>query len=309
MPATSPPTTSRDLSLAALLVTVLLWASAFVGIRDLGNTFSPGALSLGRLVVASIALSFIAWPKHEVMPRGNALKLIIIYGIVWFGAYNVCLNAGERYLDAGTSALVVNIGPILIALFAGVFLKEGFPRPLLIGTGIAFAGVVLIALSTHKGTATVATASTRGVVLCVAAAVFYAVGVLAQKPALRTTPAVQAVWLGCIVGAVVCLPYGPSLVQQLGHASLRDIAVLVYLGVFPTAIGFSTWSYALKRLDAGKVAATTYLVPAIATLISWLLLDETPAALAFVGGALCLTGVAVTRLRRRRPLPVRAVGS
>lgn len=301
------PTQTRDLSLVALLVTVVLWASAFVGIRHLGEDFSPGALSLGRLLVAAIALTFIAWPKHESMPRGNALRLIIIYGIVWFGAYNVCLNAGERYLDAGTSALVVNIGPILIALLAGVFLKEGFPRPLLIGTGVAFAGVVLIAVSTDSSS--VATASTRGVLLCLAAAIFYAVGVLTQKPALKTTPAVQAVWLGCIVGAVVCLPYAPALLREIQNASGTDILVMVYLGVFPTAIGFSTWSYALKRLDAGKVAATTYLVPAIATLISWLVLDETPASLAFVGGALCLVGVAITRLKRRQPQPERAVVS
>lgn len=293
---TSP---SRDLSLVALLVTVVLWASAFVGIRDLGEHFSPGALSLGRLIVGAIALTVIAWPKHEPMPRGRPLGYIVVYGVVWFGAYNVFLNAGERYLDAGTSALVVNIGPILIALFAGVLLKEGFPKPLLIGTAVAFAGVALIALSTDKDSTAVPTASTTGVVLCVAAAVVYAIGVLCQKPALRTVSAVQAVWLGCLVGVVVCLPYAPSLIHQVQAASLKDLLVLAYLGIFPTAIGFSTWSYALKRLDAGKVAATTYLVPAIATFIAWVVLDETPAALAFVGGAMCLIGVAITRLTPR----------
>lgn len=303
------PHTSRDLSLLALLITVVLWASAFVGIRALGEDFSPGALSLGRLLVGAIALTVIAWPRHEPLPRGRPLGLIVVYGIFWFGAYNVALNAGERYLDAGTSALVVNIGPILIALAAGGLLKEGFPKPLLIGTAVAFSGVALIALSTDKDSTAVDTASTTGVVLCLAAAVFYAVGVLTQKPALRNVSAIQAVWLGCMVGVVVCLPYAPTLINQLQEASTKEILVLVYLGIFPTAIGFSTWSYALKRLDAGKVAATTYLVPAIATLISWLLLDETPAALAFVGGALCLVGVAITRLRRRQPLPARAVAS
>lgn len=299
------PQTSRDLSLLALLTTVVLWASAFVAIRAVGDEFSPGALSLGRLLVGAIALGFLALPKREPLPRGRPLGLIVVYGIVWFGAYNVALNAGERYLDAGTSALVVNIGPILIALLAGALLKEGFPKPLLIGTAVAFSGVVLIALSTDKSS-TVETASTTGVLLCLAAAVFYAVGVLTQKPALKTVSAIQAVWLGCLIGAIVCLPYAPTLISQLQVASTKDILVLVYLGVFPTAIGFSTWSYALKRLDAGKVAATTYLVPAIATLISWLVLNETPAALAFVGGALCLIGVAITRVRRRQPLPARA---
>jgi drug/metabolite transporter (DMT)-like permease len=98
---------------------------------------------------------------------------------------------------------------------------------------------------------------------------------------------------------VVCLPFAPQFVNQLGDASVGDIAWLVYLGVFPTAIGFSTWAYALKRLSAGQVASTTYLVPAVATLISWAALDEVPAALAFVGGALCLIGVTITRMRRR----------
>ncbi|MDQ3156859.1 MAG: DMT family transporter [Actinomycetota bacterium] len=300
---------TRDLSLLALLTTVVLWASAFVAIRALGDEFSPGALSLGRLLVAAIALGVIAWPKHEPMPRGKPLGLIIIYGIFWFGAYNIALNAGERYLDAGTSALVVNIGPILIALLAGVFLKEGFPKPLLIGTTVAFSGVALIALSTDKDSTAVETASMTGVILCVAAAVFYAVGVLTQKPALKYVSAIQSVWLACIVGVVVCLPFAPTLVNQVQEASTGDILILVYLGIFPTAIGFNTFAYALKRIDAGKVAATTYLVPAVATLISWVWLDETPAALAFVGGALCLIGVAITRAKRRQPQPARVVAS
>lgn len=297
--------TPRDLSLLALLTTVVLWASAFVGIRALGENFSPGALSLGRLLVGAIALGVIAWPRHEPLPKGRPLGLIIIYGIFWFGAYNVALNAGERHLDAGTSALIINIGPILIALLAGVFLKEGFPRPLLIGTTVAFSGVALIALSTDKDSTAVQTASTTGVILCLLAAVFYALGVLTQKPALRYVSAIQSVWLACIVGAVVCLPFAPTLINQLQEAPAKDILILVYLGVFPTAIGFSTFSYALKRLDAGKVAATTYLVPVVATLISWVWLDETPAALAFVGGAMCLLGVAITRVRRRQRPPAR----
>jgi len=291
-------TSSRDLSVPALLVTVLLWASAFVGIRAIGDQFSPGALSLGRLLVGSIALTAIAWPRREPLPNSRALLLIALYGVVWFGAYNIALNAAERHLDAGTTALVINIGPILIALLAGFVLKEGFPRPLLIGMAVAFAGVALIAVSTRTDS-TVETASTAGVLLCLVAAVCYAVGALSQKLALAHVSPVMSVWLACLVGTVVCLPFAPQLVSQLGDSSAGDVGWLVYLGVFPTAIGFSTWAYALKRLSAGQVASTTYLVPALATLISWALLDEVPAALAFVGGALCLIGVTITRLRPR----------
>lgn len=282
-----------------MLVTVLLWASAFVAIRAVGDTFSPGSLTLGRLVVGVVALTLIARPTMATMPRGRALQLVLLYGVVWFGAYNIALNAAERDLDAGTTALIVNIGPAIVALLAGFIFKEGFPKPLVIGIGIAFAGVVLIAVSTDRDATAVDTASTTGVLLCLAAALFYAVGALAQKPALRTVEPVMSVWLGCLVGAVVCLPFAPALVDEVSGASAHDLLWLAYLGVFPTAIGFSTWSYALQRISAGQAASTTYLVPAVATLISWVVLDEVPAALAFVGGALCLLGVATTRLRPR----------
>lgn len=291
--------TERDLSLPALLVTVVLWASAFVGIRAVGDTFTPGSLTLGRLVVGAIALTLIARPRRHGIPRGRPLALVALYGVVWFGAYNIALNAAERDLDAGTTALIVNIGPILIALLAGFLLKEGFPKPLLIGMAVAFAGVALIAVSTDRDQSAVDTASTLGVVLCVVAAIFYAVGALSQKPALAHVEPVMSVWLGCLVGVIVCLPFAPVLVGEVSGASTHDLLWLAYLGVFPTAIGFSTWSYALQRLTAGQVASTTYLVPALATLISWAVLDEVPAALAFVGGGLCLLGVAITRLRRR----------
>lgn len=290
--------TERDLSLPALLVTVLLWASAFVGIRAVGDTFSPASLTLGRLVVGAIALTLIARPTRSTIPTGRALVLVVIYGLTWSVAYNIALNAAERDLDAGTTALIVNVGPAIVALLAGILLKEGVPRPLLVGMVVAFGGVALIALSTDTDSTAVDTASTTGVLLCLAAAVFYAIGALVQKPALRTVSPIMCVWLGCVVGAVACLPFAPRLLDEVSGASTHDLLWLVFLGVFPTAIGFSTWSYALKRISTGQAASTTYLVPAVATLISWAVLDEVPASLAFVGGALCLLGVAITRLRR-----------
>lgn len=283
----------------ALAVTVLLWASAFVAIRALGDAFSPGSLTLGRVLVGALALTLLARPTRAAIPRGRPLLLVVVYGVVWFGVYNVALNAGEQHLDAGTAALVVNVAPALVALFAGLVLGEGFPRPLLVGIAVAFSGVGLIAAGSRSGDA-VETASTTGVVLCLVAAVTYAIGSLTQKAALAHVKPVMSVWLGCVVAVVACLPFAPQLVAELADASTADVLWLVYLGVFPTAIGFSTWSYALARISSGQAASTTYLVPLVATLIAWALLDETPAALAIVGGALSLAGVAITRLRPRR---------
>jgi drug/metabolite transporter (DMT)-like permease len=175
----TPPTTKpeqrwydlagRDMSIGALGITVVLWASAFVGIRAAADSFSAGPLSLGRLVVAAVVLTVLARPWRHRLPSGRPFLLLVLAGVTWFGAYNVALNAGEQQVDAGTAALVVTVGPILIALFAGVLLKEGFPKPLLIGIAVAASGVVLISLSTRDASA-VDTASTTGVLLCLAAA-------------------------------------------------------------------------------------------------------------------------------------------
>ena len=69
--------------------------------------------------------------------------------------------------------------------------------------------------------------------------------------------------------------------------------------MFPTAVAFTTWGYVLSRSSAGRTAATTYAVPAVVVLLSWLLLGETPPAAALIGGAIALAGVAVATLRRR----------
>ena len=121
-------------------VTVCLWASAFVGIRYAGRHFQPGPLALGRLLVGSVALGAIVLVRRQALPPRRALAGIAVCGVMWFGLYNVALNAAERHLDAGIAALLVNVGPIFIAILAGALLKEGFPRLLLVGCVVSFAG-------------------------------------------------------------------------------------------------------------------------------------------------------------------------
>lgn len=289
----APKGGSREALLAggAALVTVVLWASAFVGIRAAGEDLSPGALSLARLLVGSAALGTLVLVRRERFPARRDLFGIAVCGVLWFGLYNVVLNAGEQRVDAGTAAMLVGIGPVLIALLAGVLLREGFPRKVMAGCAVAFAGVVVIGLATSER----GPAAGVGAALCIVAALAYAGGVLTQKPLLERVSALQVTWLACSVGALVCLPFVPALLRELGQASASSVVWAVYLGVFPTAVAFTTWAYALARTTAGRMGATTYLVPPTAVLMGWLILGEVPPVLALFGGALCLAGVAVTR--------------
>jgi drug/metabolite transporter (DMT)-like permease len=146
--------------------------------------------------------------------------------------------------------------------------------------------------------------SVTGIVLCVFAAVCYAAGVVCQKPALRHASAVQVTTFGCFTGTAACLPFAGQLVSQLGSAPVSDTLNVVYLGLFPTMLGFTTWAYALARTPAGKMGATTYAVPGLVVVMSWLILGQVPRWLTIAGGALCLAGVAVSRGRKRSPAPL-----
>jgi drug/metabolite transporter (DMT)-like permease len=188
--------------------------------------------------------------------------------------------------------MLVNVGPILIAILAGFVLREGFPRTLLLGCAVAFSGAVVIGAATSNGIA-----PSWGAVLCLVAALAYAGGVIAQKPALVRVSPLYVTWLACTAGAIACLPFAGSLWTEASAAPVSTIGWVVYLGIVPTAIGFVAWGYALSRTTAGRMGSTTYLVTPIAILLGWLILGESPPALAFVGGVLCLAGVVIARRR------------
>ncbi|WP_443058258.1 DMT family transporter [Streptomyces sp. NBC_00820] len=284
----------RLLPVAAAVVTVVLWASAFVAIRRAGDAYAPGALALGRLLAGTVALGLICAVRREGWPPRSAWRGILLSGVLWFGFYMVALNWGEREVDAGTAALVVNIGPLLIALLGARLLGDPMPPRLLAGMAVSFAGAVTVGVSMSAGGDG---ASLLGVVLCLLAAAAYACGVVAQKPALGRASALQVTTFGCAVGTVICLPFAGHLVSQAAHAPLAATLDMVYLGVFPTALAFTTWAYALARTTASRMGATTYAVPALVVLMSWLVLGEVPGPLTLGGGALCLAGVAVSRTR------------
>src|SRR3954468_8681505 len=152
-------------ALVAAGVTVLFWSSAFVAIRSAGGAYSPGALAFGRLATAVLVLGAFALVRRVGGPERRAWPGILPSGLLWFGGYMVFLNWGERLVDAGTAALVVNIGPILIALLGAWLLRERSPRTLWAGIAVSFAGTVVVALSVSSGGGS----SLLGILLCLLA--------------------------------------------------------------------------------------------------------------------------------------------
>src|SRR3954453_18334090 len=269
MPPPDPSPRSSALPLVAVAVTLLLWSSGFVAIAHLGHTFPPGAVLLGRLLVGSVALGIVLLMRGWTMPSRRDWPGLVVIGVLWFGLYNVALNAGELRVDAGTAAMLIQLSPVLVAVLAAVFLGERATPALGVGLLVAFGGVVLIATSTSEA----GNRDPFGVVLCLISAAAYAVSLILQKPLVARLPAIEVTWIACTVGAISCLPFAGDLVTDARASSAADLGWVVFLGVFPTAIAFSTYAFALSHMSAGNLAVTTYLVPPITVLLSWVLLS------------------------------------
>lgn len=283
-----------------MAVTVLLWASAFVVIRWAAPYLSPGPLALVRLIFGTVTLSALVGFRRVRsggrlrLPSGRGLLLAIAYGVAWFAGYTVVLNWAEHHLDAGTSAMLVNVAPILIALLAGLFFGEGLPRALFAGMAVALGGVVLIGIAASDGSNDLLVLA-----LGLGAALLYTAGMLIQKVVLRAADALTVTWIGCTAGFLATLPFLGQAIGQIAAAPIGATISAALLGIRSTAIGFSLWAYAQSRMPTGRLAATSLIIPAVALVMSALVLREIPPVLAIVGGALCLAGVAVSRLRPR----------
>ena len=135
-------------TLLAVTITVFAWASAFVVIRYAAYDIHPGALALGRLLVASIALSVIMSGRKLVRMTAREWALTALVGVAWFAVYSVALNAGEQYVDAGTASMLIQFAPILIGVLAGIllgwlFLNEVPPILAIVGGALSLVGVAI----------------------------------------------------------------------------------------------------------------------------------------------------------------------
>ncbi len=273
--------------LVAIIGTVLAWSSAFVVIRAVLPVFAPGELAFLRQLVAVPLLAVWMIGQKWLWPTVREWVLITIFGLTWFSIYIVALNTAEQTIDAGTASFIVNIGPLLIAVGAFMFLGEKLPRNLLAGALIALAGVGLIAW----GTSSSDRVDLVGVLWALVATVTYAVGVLTQKPALKRLSSNQVTLLGAAIALIPLFWWAPEALVHVQTAPADAIVGAIWLGAIPTALGFGLWGYALKRMPAGRLGVSTYVVPPLVIVESAILLGEWPHPIAIVGGLIALAGV------------------
>lgn len=287
-----------------LVVTLLLWASAFVGIRVAVEHYPPGALALLRFVVASTLLATYTFAAG----RGGALKRATRADWLGFAGlglsgvfiYHLALNAGERTVSAGAASLLVNTTPVFTVLLAAIFLGDRLGNRGMVGMAVAFCGAVLVSIGTSLGTGVGLGGSLTlelGAIFVLAAAVAQAVYFIIQKDMLGRFGALELTTASTLCGCLMLSIFTPQLFESFTHAPRAATLVALYLGIGPSAGAYLGWAHIVSKLPVSRAVTLLYLVPVLAYGLGWTLLGETPNVLSVVGGVTTIAGVALVHRR------------
>ncbi|MDN3450453.1 DMT family transporter [Planococcus sp. APC 3906] len=280
------------------LFSILIWGSSFAAIRvGLQGGYDAGQNVLMRFLIASLLfLIYALWPGTAFrLPYKSDIIRILVLGWIGISVYHIFVTFGMENISAGTAGMLVGSGPIFTALIAYFVLKERLTGLGWLGLAVGFTGISIIAL----GSAGASIAMTGGALLVIIAALASAVFFVFQKPLLARYSAIELTAYFTWAGTLPFLLFSPGLLDAVQNASVEAHFATLYVGIFPAAIAYVTWSAALSMENASSVSSLIYLEPAVAIAVAWMWLHELPTGMSLAGGAIAISGVLIVSLLGR----------
>jgi drug/metabolite transporter (DMT)-like permease len=283
----------------SLFIAIFLWASAFVGIRAGMQGYSPEGLALLRFIIASICMGIVYyWLPQRTTIKFQDICILLGLGMLGIGIYSIMLNYGELSISSGMSSFIISQSPVITTFIAMLFLGERLNLSRAMGFIISVLGVAIISIGEGGFSWSF---SLTYILIATAISSLYSV---MQKPLLKRYHAIEVTTYMMWGATLFLLLYTPQLRHDFATtASLKSTLVIAYLGIFPGAIGYIAWSYALSNIPVARAVSFYYFMPFLATILGWLWLSEVPTLVSVGGGLLAIMGVVlVNQSYRQRPL-------
>ena len=294
-------TKARELSpymlrLGVPILFVLIWSTGFIVAKAVTPHADLQLFLLARLTLTALVMGVLAMLARAQWPRGREIGQQLIAGALLQGVY-LCFSywAITHGMAAGVMALLGALQPLFTALFVASGGKSLGSRTwigLLIGfAGVAFVLAPKLAL-TGAGSLTIVS-----VIAALLSVVGATIGALFQqwlaKVDLRAAASIQNVG-GALVALVTT---GIASTGTWDHSPILWSA-LGWAVIVPSVIGGSLLMWMLRHGDATKVTALILLAPPLAAIQAYIFFHETLSPVQFVGFALALGGVVLTRTAR-----------
>jgi drug/metabolite transporter (DMT)-like permease len=291
----------------ALLAVVVVWAGSFSVIKELLD-HGVGALDIAilRYAIAAPGFAFILWRKGGLpgLTRRDAVR-VAAAGLLIVLGYHLSLNVGERHTTSGVAALVVALAPGMTLVLAALLGLDRLRTRQIAGLAVAFAGVaIVVALGTGES---LSLGSVKGPLIVVGAPLAFALYNVIVKPLLGRHDLLALTAATSLVGTLGLVPLARgSTFDTLSGGSVEDVALLLYLGVLATLLGYILWNKGLKGLGPTRAVSYTYAISPLAVVIGAAALDEPLTAWLVLGAALVVGGIAAAQgVRLTRLVPVK----
>ena len=282
-----------------ILLTGLLWGSAFLLIKIAIVTIPPYTLTMGRMGIATLALFVVLILRGQWLPLDRkSLALFSFIGLFGSALPFTLINWGEIHIPSGLAAVLMGIMPITTALLAHFFIPdEPFGWRKAIGIFVAFGGLlILVGIDAISGFDSSVTAQIA--MLCAAAA--YAVTTTFTRLRMRVAhPGLIMATGSSMMGFLWVLPL--ALIYDRPWSltpDLMGVSATVLLGLLPSAVGILLFFHLIRRVGATIFAQVNYLIPIVGAFLGVVFLGEALNWQLISALVLVLSGISIVTLAR-----------
>ena len=276
-------------------IPIVFWALAFPFIKIGLEELSPVNLTIMRLLVVCIVFLILLIAKPNKFSKIQKKDVIPIFLLGFLGIilYHLGLNYGEQYISASAASVIIATIPIFVVILAAIFLKEKITIKIVLGVILSLVGVVIIS-TVGRSDALLEVKYISGALAVILAAALGAGYTVAGKKMLQRYSALSLTVYVCLLGSLGLIPFiSSSLFEEVAAMSLTGWSVVIFLGVFPTVVGYVLWYVALEIKSASEISVYLYFVPVLSTIISYIFFRDEITWLFVFGGALVILGLHV----------------
>ena len=268
------------------IITIIIWAMAYILTKIGLIYYSPLGLSVFRYVAASIFFVLVILVKKVPFPDIRDIPWFFALGATGFSIYVLTFNIGTQSVSVATSSIIIATTPIFTALIARMMFNEKISKIGWSGILIEFIGVIVICL--WDGIFSL----NMGILWILISAISFSIYNILQRKLINKYTPIQTTTYSIFAGTIILLIFLPKVLPELKSSVWQANVSVIIMGILCSGIAYLLWSKALSLADkTSDVSNFLFISPLITTIMGFFTLFEIPSIGTWVGGVIIAIGI------------------